>query len=177
MDRKTLYQKILKKPDGCWEWQGLFQKNGFPQIRWYGKTHNVPKLLFELEHGNRGTKLKRSCSNPLCVSPNHWGEQSGRVNAIARLLKRTVKLENGCWEWQGPKRGKGYGHTSWKHQDWNAHRLSYTLFKGKINNGLFVCHTCDNPACINPDHLWLGTNAANMLDARTKGRRPSKEKL
>lgn len=79
--------------------------------------------------------------------------------------------ENGCWIWSGKKCSSGrYGYFYRGKGMQMAHRASYEKFKGKIGRGLFVCHTCDNGLCINPDHLFLGTNSDNMKDAFSKGR-------
>lgn len=79
---------------------------------------------------------------------------------------------NGCWVWIGGKNKNGYGRWFLNGKYILAHRLSYQLKRGEIPNGLFVCHDCpgkDNPLCINPDHLWLGTAKDNSLDASRKG--------
>lgn len=92
------------------------------------------------------------------------------IMELERLLNHT-KEENDCWIWCSATRMKfGYGAIKVKGKTLSAHRYSYTLHHGDIPAGMFVCHKCDNPKCINPDHLFLGTNSDNMKDAYSKGR-------
>ncbi len=83
-----------------------------------------------------------------------------------RLWERTERAPTGCLEWQGPVDGKGYGRVDGGKL---AHRVAYRLAKGDPGP-LCVLHTCDNPPCINPEHLWLGTRGDNNRDAAAKGR-------
>ena len=78
--------------------------------------------------------------------------------------------ETKCWEWQGKLTFKGYGIYKGK----RAHRVSYFIYKGVDAKDLFVCHSCDNRSCVNPKHLWLGTNQDNVTDCNKKGRGASK---
>ena len=67
----------------------------------------------------------------------------------------------------------GYGKIKYQQKYYSVHRLIYEYYKGDIPDGLFVCHTCDNPSCMNPDHLFLGTCKENIRDSVKKGRHSS----
>jgi hypothetical protein len=81
-----------------------------------------------------------------------------------------VNKTNNCWEWQGCVDNDGYGRIQINKVRWKTHRLSYHIHKGNIPSNLVVCHSCDNPKCVNPDHLWLGTQIQNTQDRDQKGR-------
>ena len=75
-----------------------------------------------------------------------------------------------CWLWMASKDRDGYGYFNVGGAIRKAHRVSYELAHGSIPEGAHVCHTCDNPSCVRPDHLWLGDNRLNTLDRDRKGR-------
>lgn len=83
-----------------------------------------------------------------------------------------VQRGEGCWLWTGACDTYGYGLIRWRQRDrWDkAHRVSWIIASGPIPNGLCVLHKCDNPPCVNPAHLFLGTQADNMHDMKIKGR-------
>lgn len=92
------------------------------------------------------------------------------VSLHQRFEQQYVPEPNsGCWLWLGHVPTK-YGTMSVGGKSVRAHRLSFEMHKGPIPDGLYVCHTCDVPTCVNPDHLFLGTHLENMQDMARKGR-------
>lgn len=95
-------------------------------------------------------------------------------NTLIKRFWRKVDAGEGCWVWNGAMDKAGYGKIlkePGKNQAYFfAHRLSYQIHYGEFNNEFHVCHKCDNPSCVNPEHLFLGTHQDNMDDMVRKGR-------
>jgi hypothetical protein len=89
--------------------------------------------------------------------------------SIVRFWSKVEKSDN-CWIWIGAKTPEGYGRMRWMKGYEYAHRISWVIQNGTIADDLCVCHSCDNPSCVRPDHLFIGTIADNMHDRDTKGR-------
>jgi hypothetical protein len=87
------------------------------------------------------------------------------------LIERNVKKHpSGCWEWLKFCDGDGYGRVTINSEKFLAHRVAYMVYHGPIPDNLCVLHECDNPSCVNPEHLFLGTPQDNMDDKVAKGR-------
>ena len=112
------------------------------------------------------------------MNPDYSARKRGLPTMpITERIKRNITINpiTKCWEWNGSKR-RGYGRmivgsrTNGTRRSASAHRVSYELYHGEIPDGMEVCHTCDNPCCVNPEHLFIGTRQDNVDDRERKGR-------
>lgn len=101
------------------------------------------------------------------------------LNIIQKFEERYMPVtETGCWLWIGVLDRGGYGRIPIKkYKVRSAHRVAWELFNGLIPNGLFVLHKCDTRSCVNPEHLFLGTQTDNMVDCAKKGRNANQRKM
>lgn len=99
------------------------------------------------------------------------GATEEKVVALRKRFNNLVAKGNPCecWEWMGTT-FMGYGYMKGILSTERAHRVAYFLHHGTIDPDLMVCHSCDNPGCVNPNHLWQGTGSDNMRDMVNKGR-------
>lgn len=98
---------------------------------------------------------------------------------ITRLLRKIKFVKGGCWLWLGAINSHGYGNiliSNKPYRTGQAHRVSYELLRGRIPEGLLLCHTCDNRRCCNPFHIFIGTYRDNTQDAVRKNRMALGEK-
>lgn len=113
------------------------------------------------------------------ITPEYLASQGLNETFPDRFWKKVVKTES-CWLWTGATNGLGYGKIMARKDGRKshvalAHRAAWILVIGPIQDGLFVCHNCpggDNPSCVNPAHMFLGTHSDNLQDASRKGRMP-----
>lgn len=121
-------------------------------------------------HYRRILRYGEPLGNERLPSPTQFQKQPPLDRFWANVARGA---DSDCWEWSGARIRNGYGRFWTGEREMKAHRYSYELHVGPIPDGLLVCHSCDNPPCVNPAHLWVGTNDDNMADKKAKGRNPT----
>ena len=141
------------------------------------ETMDNPQGICAVDGCDRRKRSRGWCSSHY----NHWHttrEVPTRAYSVeARFNSYVMRAgEDECWPWGGTRTLQGYGQIGIDNKLVRAHRISYEIAKGKIPDGLIIRHTCDNPPCVNPNHLLAGTHKDNARDAVERGRNPRGER-
>lgn len=166
----------------CWNWTGFLDKTGLPIIRktidgrfqeFYPRRISLQIAGKVLDSSAQVQPLV--CKNKLCVNPDHLvsGDE-------ARFWAKVQKLPSDCWIWTASHDKNMYGKfcvsANGKCFDIRAHQYSWQLYTGRpVPAGIQLCHTCDHPYCVNPNHLFLGTSQDNTQDKVNKNRQAKGE--
>jgi hypothetical protein len=199
------WSKVQTQQEGCWVWTAAISGETGYGLFWDGERL-IGAHRFSYQLSNGPLPLDRpfvchTCDNRACVNPAHLFAGSNRDNVQdcvgkgrwkkryvpptkrtpltveERFWRKVRRDEHGCWEWLGAGRVGGYGHFNVGKRYVGAHRFAFELMHGPIPLGSVVCHRCDNPRCVRPDHLFVGTASDNMSDCRDKGRLGDKRRL
>lgn len=196
MPKMSVAERFESKVDrsggygACHAWRGSIDPDGFGRFWVSGRLRTAHRYAWEQAHSvtlRTNDDVSQTCGNRACVNVAHmtfraqapvddryWSyvEKDGPVPAHMPHLGK-------CWLWTGGTTRAGYGQLSVRsYHKVRATRYAMFLATGAMpSRDLLVCHRCDNPRCVNPAHLFLGTNLDNAHDAIAKGRRPVKSKM
>jgi predicted XRE-type DNA-binding protein len=182
-----LWEKVdIQSDDDCWKWNACKNPQGYGLISYRYKNgrdvslvaSRVIYMLHNVIIPDKGY-VYHTCKNSDCCNPKHLYlvvpkkiNIKYNKNEIKKLLYDNIFItNNNCWEWQGTIRNQ-YGEVYYRGKIFKSHRLSYMLENNNfhISSKTKICHTCDNPKCINPYHLFAATQKENIYDMERKNR-------
>lgn len=176
---ERFWEKV-RKTAVCWLWTGATKSSGTPRFAVErSMVMNAALYSWEIANGPvpEGQSLRRSCTELSCVRPDHLALEPGTARRRMKRPKRPlaerfwekVSKGEGCWTWTANTEN-GYGRIMNDGQCLKATHVSWEIHHGPVPDGQAVLHSCDNPPCVNPAHLFLGTDVDNVADCIEKGR-------
>lgn len=176
------WAKVEKRgPDECWGWTGATGQKGQPQMSISKRTVSVRRIIWEDVHGEELLKTRQvstTCKEAKCLNPAHFFLRAF-MDHEARFWGFVEKAEgDACWEWKSTFFASGYAAFGMDGKERHASRVAWEFTYGPIEGHVpghpelevCVCHRCDNPKCVRPDHLFLGHDRDNIADMHAKGR-------
>ncbi len=142
---------------------------GYPEPR-------VPVICRQCDREFLAKRSEIMRGNALVCSRRCRDDSKRKTFSADDFWSKVVKIENGCWTWNGLHDSNGYGLVNVDGVKTRCHRVAFTLTNGPVEKGKYVCHRCDNPGCCRPDHLFAGTALDNSRDCAEKGRNCRGEK-
>lgn len=169
-----IMDKIQMEPySGCWFWEGPLN-NGHPRFNDRGRSYVRPLLRSLNGFPETDGRTFKSCGNTECLNPRHDFRRGGDL--WKRMLKQSIRVGE-CLEFRPDRKDRNHRLvTDEKGKQLGAHVVSYLFNNGPIERGLVVRHTCDNPVCIEPEHLILGTPKDNSQDSVDRDRQARGER-
>jgi len=169
---KERFFSNIKKQNDCLIWQGDIKSDGNGRFYHDYERQNINIIAWQIYYSEKPKgRIIKFCNKKLCIAKNHMGVNTN-INDLERAFWSKVKKgsNDDCWEWIGNGDINKYGTFYCFGANTQAHRFSYRITNGNFLKELCVLHKCDNPSCVNPNHLFLGSHNDNVQDKVEKNR-------